>query len=76
MIVRDVGPVGTVTVSGLPEVEDHRLVLDAIRAFLGGRTAAGREPDRHRQPDQSVPALAVPSSMRRAARTATSRNHR
>jgi uncharacterized protein (UPF0303 family) len=26
--------VGTVTVSGLPDVEDHRLVLEGIRAFL------------------------------------------
>jgi uncharacterized protein (UPF0303 family) len=28
--------VGTVTVSGLPDVEDHRLVLEGIRAFLAG----------------------------------------
>ena len=28
--------VGTVTVSGLPDVEDHRLVLDGIRVLLGG----------------------------------------
>jgi uncharacterized protein (UPF0303 family) len=27
--------VGTVTVSGLPDVEDHRLVIEGIRAFLG-----------------------------------------
>jgi uncharacterized protein (UPF0303 family) len=32
--VRDVGVVGTVTVSGLPQAEDHALVVDAIRAFL------------------------------------------
>lgn len=29
-------PVGTVTVSGLPDVEDHRLALEGIRAFLAG----------------------------------------
>ncbi len=28
--------VGTVTVSGLPDVEDHRLVMEGIRAFLAG----------------------------------------
>ena len=28
--------VGTVTVSGLPDVEDHRLVLEGIRAVLAG----------------------------------------
>jgi uncharacterized protein (UPF0303 family) len=34
VIVRDVGPVGTVTVSGLPQEEDHRLVVEVLRAFL------------------------------------------
>lgn len=28
--------VGTVTVSGLPDVEDHALVVEAIERFLGG----------------------------------------
>ena len=28
------GIIGTVTVSGLPQVEDHRLVVEVIRAFL------------------------------------------
>lgn len=28
--------VGTVTVSGLPDLEDHSLVLEGIRAFLAG----------------------------------------
>jgi uncharacterized protein (UPF0303 family) len=37
VIVRDVGPVGTVTVSGLPQADDHRLVVDVLRAFLAGR---------------------------------------
>ena len=36
ILVRSVGPVGVVTVSGLPQVEDHRMVVAAIRAFLAG----------------------------------------
>jgi uncharacterized protein (UPF0303 family) len=36
LLVRSVGPVGTVTVSGLPQVEDHRMVTTALRARLGG----------------------------------------
>jgi uncharacterized protein (UPF0303 family) len=35
LVVRNVGPVGVVTVSGLPQVEDHRLVVSVLRAFLG-----------------------------------------
>ncbi|GAA2753898.1 heme-degrading domain-containing protein [Amnibacterium kyonggiense] len=34
LIVRGVGPVGTATVSGLPQLEDHRLVVRALRAHL------------------------------------------
>jgi uncharacterized protein (UPF0303 family) len=34
VIVRDVGVVGTVTVSGLPQAEDHRLVVGVLRDFL------------------------------------------
>ena len=34
LIVRNVGPVGTVTVSGLPQEEDHALVVGVIREFL------------------------------------------
>ena len=34
LIVRDVGVVGTVTVSGLPQEEDHRFVVGVLRAFL------------------------------------------
>lgn len=34
VIVRSVGPVGTVTVSGLPQVDDHRMVVAALRAHL------------------------------------------
>jgi len=32
--VKGAGIVGTVTVSGLPQVDDHRLVVETIRAFL------------------------------------------
>ena len=34
VLVRDVGPVGVVVVSGLPMVEDHRLVVEVLRARL------------------------------------------
>ena len=34
--VRGVGLVGTVTVSGLPEEEDHRLVVTTLERFLAG----------------------------------------
>lgn len=34
IIVRHVGIVGTATVSGLPQAEDHRLVVSGIEAFL------------------------------------------
>jgi uncharacterized protein (UPF0303 family) len=37
LIVRDVGVVGTVTVSGLPQVDDHRLVVRVLRQFLRDR---------------------------------------
>jgi uncharacterized protein (UPF0303 family) len=36
LIVRDVGPVGTITVSGLPQAEDHALVVRVLREFLAG----------------------------------------
>ena len=36
LVVRDVGLVGVVTVSGLPQVEDHRLVVRVLREFLAG----------------------------------------
>jgi uncharacterized protein (UPF0303 family) len=34
--VEGVGIVGAVTVSGLPQAEDHALVTEAVRAFLDG----------------------------------------
>ncbi|MGH8630946.1 MAG: heme-degrading domain-containing protein [Burkholderiales bacterium] len=34
VIVRDVGVIGTVTVSGLPQAEDHALVVSVLREFL------------------------------------------
>ena len=34
IIVKDTGMVGTITVSGLPQEEDHKLVIESIRAFL------------------------------------------
>jgi uncharacterized protein (UPF0303 family) len=35
VLVRDVGPVGVVAVSGLPQLEDHRTVVAALRAHAG-----------------------------------------
>jgi uncharacterized protein (UPF0303 family) len=32
--VRSVGPVGVLVVSGLPQLEDHRLIVTALRAHL------------------------------------------
>ncbi|MCS0606246.1 heme-degrading domain-containing protein [Streptomyces sp. LP11] len=34
--VEDVGVVGAVTVSGLPQLQDHRLVVEALERFLKG----------------------------------------
>jgi uncharacterized protein (UPF0303 family) len=34
IVVRDVGPVGVVVVSGLPQVADHQLVVDVLREHL------------------------------------------
>ena len=35
VLVRSVGPVGVLVVSGLPQLEDHRLIVRALRAHLG-----------------------------------------
>lgn len=37
ILVRGTGCVGTVAVSGLPEMDDHRLVVEALEAFLAAR---------------------------------------
>jgi uncharacterized protein (UPF0303 family) len=34
ILVRSVGPVGVVVVSGLPQIEDHRMVVAALRDHL------------------------------------------
>lgn len=34
VLVKNTGMVGTITVSGLPQEEDHRLVVQAIREYL------------------------------------------
>jgi uncharacterized protein (UPF0303 family) len=37
IVVRGTGPVGVVTVSGLPQAEDHRLVTEVLRQWLAWR---------------------------------------
>ena len=37
LLVRGVGPVGVVAVSGLPQLEDHDLVVSVLRSHLAGR---------------------------------------
>ena len=39
IIVRGTGCVGTVAVSGLPQLEDHRLVVETLRTFVEARPA-------------------------------------
>jgi uncharacterized protein (UPF0303 family) len=34
LIVRDVGVIGSITISGLPQAEDHEVVVTTLRAFL------------------------------------------
>ena len=34
IIIKETGIVGTITVSGLPQEEDHRLVVEALRKYL------------------------------------------
>jgi uncharacterized protein (UPF0303 family) len=37
LIIRGVGVVGTITVSGMPQAEDHELVVETLRQFLQER---------------------------------------
>ena len=46
LIIRNVGVVGTITVSGLPQAEDHELVVTTLRAFL----AIGKEDSHQSSP--------------------------
>ncbi|HEV7708054.1 MAG TPA: heme-degrading domain-containing protein [Asanoa sp.] len=39
IILKGTGPVGTVTVSGLPQLDDHRLVVEALGLFLESKAA-------------------------------------
>ena len=34
--IKNTGMIGTITVSGLPQEEDHRVVVETIRAYLKG----------------------------------------
>ncbi|MEO5877953.1 MAG: heme-degrading domain-containing protein [Streptosporangiaceae bacterium] len=34
ILIRGTGPVGTVTISGLPQLDDHRLVVEVLGLFL------------------------------------------
>jgi uncharacterized protein (UPF0303 family) len=43
VVVRGVGFVGTVTVSGLPQKDDHDLVVESIREFLADRQVASSQ---------------------------------
>lgn len=36
ILIKGTGMVGAITVSGLPQEEDHKIVVQAIRAFLAG----------------------------------------
>ena len=38
LIIKNVGVVGTITVSGLPQQEDHALVVNTLRQFLAEHT--------------------------------------
>lgn len=38
LIIRSVGPVGTITVSGLPQAEDHEFLVRTVREFLANQS--------------------------------------
>jgi uncharacterized protein (UPF0303 family) len=40
ILLRGTGPIGTVTVSGLPQADDHAVVVGVLRAYLQGATPA------------------------------------
>ena len=40
ILVRGIGCIGTVAVSGLPQLEDHRLVVETLEAFLATSNTA------------------------------------
>lgn len=44
LTVRDAGIVGTVAVSGLPQAEDHRLVVSVLREFISSAEAGASPP--------------------------------
>lgn len=44
LIVRGAGPVGTITVSGLPGADDHQMVVDALEARFKAKPTAGAKP--------------------------------
>ena len=37
ILLRGTGCIGTVAVSGLPQLEDHRLVVETLKAFLAAK---------------------------------------
>ena len=43
VIIKDTGLIGTITVSGLPQEEDHKLVVEAIRDYLAQEKQYGIE---------------------------------